>query len=213
MAMFCDVLEPTTGQYYERDPRGIAKKRRSLHEVRRAWATRVVFGPEAEFFIFDDVKFNADPYNTGFKLDCAELPSNIGHRLRDGQPRPPSAHQGRLLPRAAGRQLPGHPLRDAVGDGRDGRRRSRSTTTRSPPPSTSSASSSARWSRIADHMQIYKYVDPHGRRRPTARRPASCPSPIFGDNGSGMHVPPVDLEGLRRRCSPATSTPTCRRPA
>ena len=45
----------------------------------------------------------------------------LRHRIRDGQPRPPSAHQGRLLPGAAGRQRPGHPLRDALGDGRDGR--------------------------------------------------------------------------------------------
>ncbi len=46
-----------------------------------------------------------------------------GHRLRDGQPRPPPAHQGRLLPGSADRQLPGHPLRDDLGDDRDGRRR------------------------------------------------------------------------------------------
>jgi glutamine synthetase len=51
----------------------------------------VFFGPEAEFFMFDDVRFAADPYNTGFKLDSTELPSNMdaeyemgnmGHRPR-----------------------------------------------------------------------------------------------------------------------------------
>ena len=50
-----------------------------------------LFGPEAEFFIFDDVRFTADPYNTGFKLDTIELPTNgdtdyeggnLGHRVR-----------------------------------------------------------------------------------------------------------------------------------
>ena len=34
------------------------------------------FGPEAEFFVFDDVRFSADPYNTGFSVDSSELPSN-----------------------------------------------------------------------------------------------------------------------------------------
>ena len=36
----------------------------------------IFFGPEAEFFVFDDVKYNADPYNTGFKLDSVEFPTN-----------------------------------------------------------------------------------------------------------------------------------------
>ena len=51
----------------------------------------IYVGPEAEFFVFDDVKYKADPYNTGFKLDSSELPSNddtdyetgnLGHRPR-----------------------------------------------------------------------------------------------------------------------------------
>jgi glutamine synthetase len=51
----------------------------------------IFFGPEAEFFIFDDVRFKADPYNTGFMLDSSELPDNmdteyemgnLGHRPR-----------------------------------------------------------------------------------------------------------------------------------
>ena len=49
------------------------------------------FGPEAEFFVFDDVRFTSDPYNTGFQLDSTELPTNtdksyeggnMGHRAR-----------------------------------------------------------------------------------------------------------------------------------
>ena len=61
------------------------------------------------------------------------------HRLRDRQPRPPSAHQGRLFPGAAGRFSAGHALRDADGAWRRWACASRSTTTRWPPPSTSSA--------------------------------------------------------------------------
>ena len=44
----------------------------------------VFFGPEAEFFVFDDVKYRADPYNTGFKLDSAELPTNSDTEYEGG---------------------------------------------------------------------------------------------------------------------------------
>ena len=81
MAIFCDVLEPSTGEMYERDPRSIAK-RAEAYMKQTGVGDSVVFGPEAEFFIFDDVKFNIDPYNCGFKLDSAELPSNSGPTTR-----------------------------------------------------------------------------------------------------------------------------------
>ena len=102
------------------------------------------FGPEAEFFIFDDVRFKADPYNTGFKLDSIELPSNTDTEYETGN----LGHR----PRIKGGYFPVPPVdcaqdmrsRDAGGDGRDGRRPSKSTTTRWPLRSTSSASSSTR---------------------------------------------------------------------
>ena len=170
----------------------------------------VFVGPEAEFFIFDDVRFSADPYNTGFELDSIELPTNIGHRLRGRQPRPPAAHQGRLFPGPAGRQRPGHALARC-------------------------SPSCARWaSKVEKHhhevavgpartRHEVRHADADGRPhadlqvrasttspKPTARRRPSCRSRSIGDNGSGMHVPPVDLEGAASRCSPATTMPTCR---
>ena len=66
MAIFCDVLEPSTGEMYERDPRSIAK-RAEAYLKQTGLGDTAVFGPEAEFFIFDDVRFNTDPYNTGFR--------------------------------------------------------------------------------------------------------------------------------------------------
>src|ERR1700682_2377408 len=89
MSLICDVLEPTTGEPYNRDPRGIAKRAEGMVKASGVGDT-VFFGPEAEFFVFDDVKYKADPYNTGFKLDSIELPSNsdmdyeggnLGHRV------------------------------------------------------------------------------------------------------------------------------------
>ena len=88
--MFCDVLEPLTNEPYERDPRGIAGKAMAYLQQTGAGDT-AVFGPEAEFFVFDDVRFAADPFNCGYKIDSIELPTNmdteyemgnLGHRPR-----------------------------------------------------------------------------------------------------------------------------------
>ncbi|CAM5180530.1 Glutamine synthetase OS=Bosea thiooxidans OX=53254 GN=glnA PE=3 SV=1 [Bosea thiooxidans] len=89
MVINCDVLEPATGEPYGRDPRGIAKKAEAYLKSTGIGDT-VYVGPEAEFFVFDDVKIAADPYHTGFKLDNIELPTNgyadyeggnLGHRI------------------------------------------------------------------------------------------------------------------------------------
>ena len=90
LAVFCDVLEPLTNEPYERDPRGIAGKAQNYLKQTGAGDT-AVFGPEAEFFVFDDVRFKAEPFNCGYKIDSIELPSNmdtdyemgnLGHRPR-----------------------------------------------------------------------------------------------------------------------------------
>ena len=77
MAIFCDVVEPTTGELYDRDPRAIAKKAEAYLQ-HTGIGDRVFFGPEAEFFIFDDVRFTSDPYHTSFRVDSSELPTNTG---------------------------------------------------------------------------------------------------------------------------------------
>ena len=90
MGIFCDILDPISGDGYERDPRSVAKKAEAYLKSTGIGDTSS-FGPEAEFFMFDDVRFAADPYQTGFELDCTELPSNtateyesgnLGHRPR-----------------------------------------------------------------------------------------------------------------------------------
>ena len=100
LSLVCDVLEPTTGEPCNRDPRGIAKKAEGFAKASGVGDT-IYFGPEAEFFIFDDVKYSATPYNTGFKLDSVEFPHQLRHRLRGRQSRPPHRVQEGLLPGAA----------------------------------------------------------------------------------------------------------------
>ena len=122
MVINCDILDPASGQPYNRDPRGIAKKAEAYLKSTGIGDT-VFFGPEAEFFVFDDVRFKAEPYNTGFQIDSIELPTNSGHGLRGRQPRPPRAHQGRLFPGAPAGLGAGHARRNAGGDGANGRGR------------------------------------------------------------------------------------------
>ena len=89
--------------------------------------------------MFDDVQFKADPYNTGFKLDSIELPTNsdtdyeggnLGHRIGTKSGYFP------VPPQDSAQDMRGEMLAAMA---QDGRARSRSTTTRWPPPSTSSA--------------------------------------------------------------------------
>ena len=142
MVINCDILDPASGQPYNRDPRGIAKKAEAYLKSTGIGDT-VFFGPEAEFFVFDDVRFSADPYNTGFQIDSIELPINAGTPTRAATlatGSAPRADISRCSRRIRLRTCAARCWRRW----RKWARWSRSTTMRSPRPSTSSASSSVR---------------------------------------------------------------------
>ncbi len=80
MIMNCDILDPASGQPYNRDPRGVAKKAEAYLKSTGIGDT-AYFGPEAEFFVFDDVRFASDPYNTGFQLELGGIPDQLRHAL------------------------------------------------------------------------------------------------------------------------------------
>ena len=185
MSIVCDVLEPTTGEPYERDPRGIAKKAEAYLKSTGIGDT-IYVGPEAEFFVFDDVKFMADPYNTGFKLDSAELPTNgdtdyeggnLGHRIaiKGGYfPVPPQDTaqdmRGEMLAAMAsmGMQVEKHHHEVASAQHELGMKFDTLV-------------------RTADLMQVYKYCI-HNVAQSYGKTATFMPKPVFGDNGSGMHV-------------------------
>ena len=185
VALFCDVREPTTGQYYERDPRGIAKKAEAYMKSTGV-GDKVFFGPEAEFFIFDDVRFNVDPTNCGFKVDSVEFPSNSGTEYEMGN----LGHR----PRTKGGYFPVPPVDSC----QDIRSEMLSVMTEMGVEvekhhhEVASAQHElgikfAPMVTIADHMQIYKYVV-HMVSQAYGKTACFMPKPIFGDNGSGMHV-------------------------
>ncbi len=102
LILICDVLEPTTGQNYERCPRSIAKAAESYVNSSGVGDT-TYFGPEAEFFIFDDVRFGVEMNKSFYFVDSKEGAYNTGTEYEGGNlgHRPPG--QGRLLPRPPGR--------------------------------------------------------------------------------------------------------------
>jgi glutamine synthetase len=184
LSIVCDVLEPTTGEPYNRDPRGMAKKAVAYMKSTGV-GDNVYFGPEAEFFVFDDVKFKADPYNTGFKIDSIELPTNadteyeggnLGHRIGTKKgyfPVPPmdSAQDMRseMLGAMAkmGVKVEKHHHEVASAQHELGMKFGPLVT-------------------MADQLQIYKYCI-HMVANIYGKTATFMPKPVYGDNGSGMH--------------------------
>ena len=106
MIVVCNIVEPSTGELYARDPRSTATRAEAYLQATGIGDT-VFVGPEAEFFMFDDVRFE-DSYATSFyKLDDIELPGNSSREYEGGN----LAHR----PRAKGGYFPVAPV-DSAGD-------------------------------------------------------------------------------------------------
>ncbi|MEO5612488.1 MAG: glutamine synthetase beta-grasp domain-containing protein, partial [Sphingomicrobium sp.] len=83
LILICNIVEPSTGELYGRDPRSTATRAEAYLKATGIGDT-VNVGPEAEFFMFDDVRFE-DTYNaSGFRLDDIELPTNTGREYDGG---------------------------------------------------------------------------------------------------------------------------------
>ncbi len=185
LSIVCDVLEPGTGESYSRDPRGIARKAEAFLASTGIGDT-VFIGPEAEFFVFDDVRFKADPYNTGFRLDSSELPTN-GDREYEG------GNMGHRIPTKGG-YFPVPPL-DSCQDMRGemlAAMQSMGVTVEKHHHEVASAQHElgTKFNTLTltgDEMQIYKYCI-HNVANSYGKTATFMPKPVFGDNGSGMHV-------------------------
>jgi glutamine synthetase len=184
VVLVCDVMEPTTGEPYSRDPRGIARKAEAMVKSMGVGDT-VYFGPEAEFFVFDDVRYSAEPYNTGFKLDQIEFPTNssteyeggnLGHHIRTKMgyfPVPPQDTfqdmRSEMLGAMAkmGVTVEKHHHEVASAQHELGMKFAPMVT-------------------MADRLQIYKYCIQQVAQI-YGKTACFMPKPIYGDNGSGMH--------------------------
>ena len=83
VVIFCDILDAVKKTPYERDPRGVAKKAEAYLKESGIGDT-AFFGPEPEFFVFDDVKIKNDMNDCGFVIDSKEGPYNSGKEYENG---------------------------------------------------------------------------------------------------------------------------------
>jgi glutamine synthetase len=185
LILFCDIVEPSTGELYGRDPRSTAKRAEAYLQNTGVGDT-VYVGPEAEFFVFDDVRFGTG-YNQGFyHLDDIELPTNTGTRYDEGN----MGHR----PRAKGGYFPVAPVDSAV----DLRSEMVATMLEMGLPCDKHHHEVAAAQhelglefgtlvQTADRMQIYKYVV-HQVAHAYGKTATFMPKPIKEDNGSGMHT-------------------------
>src|SRR5665213_824067 len=184
MFLFCDVVNPDAGDAYNRDPRSIAKK--ALNYVKSSGVgDTVFFGPEAEFFVFDDVRWSTEAHNTGYAYESTELPANTGTEYPEGN----MGHR----PGAKGGYFPVNPIdsaQDLRGEmlsvmnelGLDVEKHHHEVA----PAQHELGLKFSDLLTMADRMQLYKYVI-HNVAAAYGKTATFMAKPYFGDNGSGMH--------------------------
>jgi glutamine synthetase len=185
MAIFCDVLNPDTNTPYERDPRGIA--RAALNFVKSSGVgDTVYFGPEAEFFIFDDVQWSTTPSDTGYSFDSTELPWNSAKAYEEGNMghRPgPKGGYFPVNPIDSAQDLRGEMLSVMGEIGLQPEKHHHEVA----PAQHELGLKFAELITMADRLQLYKYVI-HNVAAAYGKTATFMAKPYFGDNGSGMHV-------------------------
>lgn len=180
----CDILEPSTYLPYNRDPRTTAKKAEA-YVAQSGVGDAVVFGPEPEFFIFDDVKYSTDPYDTSYKLDHFELPTNTNAEYEAGNS---GHHIGQKLgyfpvpPLDSAQDIRGEML-SVMGD--------MGVIIEKHHHEVASAQHELGMKfepiiNSADSVQTYKYVV-HQVANAYGKTATFMPKPVQGDNGTGMH--------------------------
>lgn len=183
--VFCDVLEPATRKPYSRCPRSIAKAAEA-YLATTGIGDKAFFGPEAEFFVFDDVKYSVRMNKVSYEIDSIEGPYNTDKAYGESN----LAHR----PRVKGGYFPDSPM----DTGNDLRAEMLSVIAamgvevekHHHEVAPSQHELGIKFSTLVecgDNMQIYKHVV-HNVAAAYGKTATFMPKPIFGDNGSGMHV-------------------------
>ncbi|MFT3895424.1 MAG: type I glutamate--ammonia ligase [Anaerolineales bacterium] len=185
LVITCDVYDPITLQPYARDPRYVARKAEA-YVKQTGIADTVFIGPEAEFFIFDNVRYSSSTNESYYHIDSDEGWWNSGRSDRQnfgGQispkrgyfPVPPTdtlqnvRSEIVLALEAAGIPMEVHHHEVATAGQTELGMRFTTLT------------------RMADQLLVYKYIAKNVARK-NGKTATFMPKPLFGDNGSGMHV-------------------------
>ncbi len=185
LILCCDTHEPLTGQPYGRCPRSIAKKAEQ-HLISTGIADTAYFGPEAEFFVFDDVRYDSTMNGAMYAIDSEEGPYVSGKQYPDGN----TGHR----PPVKGGYFPVPPV-DSLSDLRaemlsvmyDMGLQVEKHHHEVAPSQNELGFLYSTLVKTADNMQIYKYVV-HNVAHQYGKTATFMPKPIKGDNGSGMHT-------------------------
>jgi len=184
LCLHCSVHEPDTGEHYDRDPRGTAEKAEAFLKS-SGIGDVAYFGPEAEFFIFDDVRYSNSMNKVAYEVDALDASWNTDTEFEIGN----TGHR----PGVKGGYFPVPP----IDDGQDIRSEMLSTM-RSIGMNVDKhhhevASCQhelglifASLTKQADELQKYKYVI-HNVAQAYGKSATFMPKPIYGDNGTGMH--------------------------
>ncbi len=185
LILFCDVVEPSTGQPYQRDPRSVAKKAEAYLGSTGIGDTAYL-GAEPEFFVFDDVRFAVQMNNCFYEFSSDEGPYVTGRILPEGN----AGHR----PPIKGGYFPVPPV-----DSAQDLRAEMVTTMRDmgltmdkhhhevAPSQHELGMTFDTLVRTADNVQIYKYCT-HMVAHTYGKSATFMPKPVAGDNGSGMHT-------------------------
>ena len=194
LILFCDILDAVKKNSYERDPRGIAKKAEAYLKS-TGIGDKAYFGPEPEFFVFDDVRIKNDMHETGFVIDSTEGPYNSGKKYENGN----MGHR----PVIKGGYFPVPPVdsaQDMRGEYLKGLRDVGITVEKHhhevAPSQHELGILFSTLVNQADNVQLYKYVVQMVSHS-FGKTATFMPKPVKGDNGSGMHTHQSIWKGKR----------------
>ena len=185
LAVMCDILEPSTGEPYNRDPRTTAKKAEKFLAASGVGDT-AFFGPEAEFFVFDDVRWSTEQNKTGYELDSEEGPYNSDAAIEGGNlgHRPgPKGGYFPVNPIDSGQDMRSEMLSVMAELGLNPEKHHHEVA----PSQHELGMKFATLTQMADNMQMYKYIV-HNVAHAYGKSATFMPKPVYADNGSGMHV-------------------------
>jgi glutamine synthetase len=184
LSLVCNIFDPITKERYARDPRAIAM-RAEAYVKSTGLATDIYFGPEAEFFIFDDVRFEAQPHQAFYYLDSAEGSWNAGRDEKPNLGYKPRFKEGYFpVPPADSLQdIRSEMMLEIIKLGIEVEAQHHEVATAGQSEIDLKFDTLVN---MADRLLVYKYVIRNVARR-HGKTVTFMPKPIYGDNGSGMH--------------------------